>query len=316
MQYHRRITLVGLFVLLVISVVITLSLGVSGFSLWSMDSDTIQNVIYNVRLPRILGAILVGMGLATTGCIMQGLFQNPMADPYILGTASGSALGAVCAMLFLGSEYIPIFAFCGAIISIFVVYTISVNHHHNIETLLLSGIAVSLFLSALLSLLMYSFGNQNWNNIMFWVMGGLSDIGWDDIKLGLFIPVLCLIMWIYSRNLNIMTLGSESATHLGVDVEQTKRILLFISACIIGISVSISGCIGFIGLIIPHIMRIFVGSNNWVLLPSSMVAGSILLIWADTMARSLPGGQIPVGIITAFLGAPFFIYLLRTRAIK
>ncbi|MDD4132751.1 MAG: iron chelate uptake ABC transporter family permease subunit [Methanocorpusculum sp.] len=301
-----------LFVVLLVSIVITTLIGVSGLSLLTFDSEMIQKLLFEVRLPRVLGALLVGGGLAAAGCVMQGLFRNPMADPYIIGTSTGGALGAACAIVFLGGLLMPLFAFIGAAASTITVYIISKrNGRMAVETLLLSGIAVSLFLSAMLSFIMYMSGNSL-HQIMFWMMGGFWNMYWDDVRLALLIPVAAIILYVFSRDLNVMALGEEEAIHLGVNTERTKKILLLVSTFITAIAVSVSGCIGFVGLIIPHIMRIFTGPDHRILLPASMLAGSILLIWADTVARSLPI-EIPVGIITAFLGAPFFIYLLRRR---
>ena len=301
-----------LFVILLVSIVITTFIGVSGLSLLTFDSEMIRKLIFEVRLPRVFGALLVGGGLAAAGCVMQGLFRNPMADPYIIGTSTGGALGAACAIVFLGGLLMPLFAFIGAAASTITVYIISKrNGRIAVETLLLSGIAVSLFLSAMLSFIMYMSGNSL-HQIMFWMMGGFWNIYWDDVGLALLIPVAAIILYVFSRDLNVMALGEEEAIHLGVNTERTKKILLLVSTFITAIAVSVSGCIGFIGLIIPHIMRIFTGPDHRILLPASILAGSILLIWADTVARTLPI-EIPVGIITAFLGAPFFIYLLRRR---
>ncbi len=301
-----------LLVFLLLSIFLTTCIGVSGFSLLTFDPAMIQKLLFEVRLPRILGAILVGLGLAAAGCAMQGLFRNPMADPYIIGTSSGGALGAAIAIVFLGGLFMPVFAFIGATVSTVIVYCISLrNGRVTVETLLLCGIAVSLFLSALLSFIMYISGNSL-HQIMFWMMGGFWNIYWDDVLLGMLIPLACVLLFVFSRDLNVMALGEEEAIHLGVNTEKTKRILLLVSSFITGIAVSIAGCIGFIGLIIPHVMRILTGPDHRILLPASMMAGAILLMWADTAARTLPV-EIPVGIITAFFGAPFFIYLLRGR---
>lgn len=301
-----------LFILLLVSIFITTLIGISGLSLLTFDSEMIQKLLFEVRLPRVLGAVLVGLGLAAAGCVMQGLFRNPMADPYIIGTSSGGALGAAAAIVFLGGFLMPVFAFLGATISTILVYIISQrNGRVTIETLLLCGVAVSAFLSACLSFIMYISGNSL-HQIMFWMMGGFWNIYWDNVLLGLLLPLACIILFFFSRDLNVMSLGEEEAVHLGVNTERTKRILLIVSAFITGIAVSIAGCIGFVGLIIPHLMRILTGPDHRILLPASMMAGSILLMWADTAARTLPV-EIPVGIITAFLGAPFFIYLLRRR---
>jgi iron complex transport system permease protein len=312
MLRHPILLLPVLLIVLLISIVLTTCIGVSGLSLLTFDSDMIRKLIFEVRLPRIIGALLVGGGLAAAGCVMQGLFRNPMADPYIIGTSTGGALGAACAIVFLGGLLMPLFAFIGATASTITVYIISQrNGRMAVETLLLSGIAVSLFLSAMLSFIMYMSGNSL-HQIMFWMMGGFWNMYWDDVSLALLIPAAAVILYIFSRDLNVMALGEEEAIHLGVNTERTKKILLMVSTFITAIAVSVSGCIGFVGLIIPHIMRIFTGPDHRILLPASMLAGSILLMWADTFARTMPV-EIPVGIITAFLGAPFFIYLLRRR---
>ena len=312
MLRHPVLLLPVLLIVLLISIVITTCIGISGLSILTFDSEMIRKLIFEVRLPRVIGALLVGGGLAAAGCVMQGLFRNPMADPYIIGTSTGGAPGAACAIVFLGGLLLPLFAFIGAAASTVTVYIISQrNGRMAVETLLLSGIAVSLFLSAMLSFIMYMSGNSL-HQIMFWMMGGFWNIYWDDVGLALLIPAAAVILYIFSRDLNVMALGEEEAIHLGVNTEKTKKILLVVSTFITAIAVSVSGCIGFIGLIIPHIMRIFTGPDHRVLLPASVLAGSILLICADTFARTLPV-EIPVGIITAFLGAPFFIYLLRRR---
>lgn len=306
------LVLPALLLLLIVSIFLTTSIGVSGFSLLTFETEMIQKLLFEVRLPRVLGAILVGLGLAAAGCVMQGLFRNPMADPYIIGTSSGGALGAALAIVFLGGVFMPLFAFIGATVSTVIVYMISLrNGRVTVETLLLCGIAVSLFLGACLSFVMYISGNSL-HQIMFWMMGGFWNIYWDDVALGLLLPLACVVIYFFSRDLNVMALGEEEAVHLGVNTEKTKRVLLLISAFITGIAVSIAGSIGFVGLIVPHIMRILTGPDHRILLPASMIAGAILLMWADTLARTLPV-EIPVGIITAFLGAPFFIYLLRRR---
>ncbi len=299
-------------VILAVCAVLSLGIGVSGFELFSFSGGMIQKLLLDVRLPRILGAILVGAGLAAAGCAMQGLFRNPMADPYLLGTSSGGSFGAAFSIVFLGGFLQPAFAFFGAIGSTILVYFAAKRSRRvDFETLLLTGIAVSLLLSAMLSFMIYISGSSL-KQIMFFTMGGLWNVYWDDILLGLLIVVGAVILFIFSRDMNVLSLGEEEAVHLGVNTEVTKRILLLVSAFITAIVVSIAGCIGFVGLIIPHIIRLLTGPDHRVLLPASMIAGAILLVLADTVARTLPT-ELPVGIITAFLGAPFFIYLLRRR---
>lgn len=280
-------------------------------------SNVEESIILQIRLPRVLLGVLVGSALAVAGAAMQGLFKNPMADPYVIGISSGAALGATLAVV-LGIQGIfsmPILAFVGAISSAFLVYSLTkVDGQIQTETLLLSGIAVAIFFSALTSFFMYVAGG-NLHKIVFWLMGGLWARGWDHVRVS-FVPILIGIMGIYvfARDLNVMQMGEESAMHLGIEIEQVKKILLALSALIAGIAVSVSGIIGFVGLIIPHIVRIMVGPDHRILIPASALAGAIFLILADSIARTiLSPAELPVGIITAFFGAPFFIYLLRKR---
>ena len=301
-----------LLIILTAAAGLSLFIGVSGTELFSYTPEMIHKLLIDVRLPRILGAAIVGAGLAAAGCVMQGIFRNPMADPYLLGTSAGGSLGAAFSIVTLGGLLQPVFAFIGSLGSTVLVYFASKrNGRVAVETLLLTGIAVSLLFSAILSFLIYSAGS-NIKQIMFFTMGGLWNVYWDDVLLGLFILGAVLVLFIFSRDLNVLSLGEEEAVHLGISTERTKRILLLISAFITAIAVSIAGCIGFVGLIIPHIIRLLTGPDHRILLPASMLAGAILLVLADTLSRSLPT-ELPVGIITALLGAPFFIYLLRRR---
>ena len=273
-------------------------------------------IIFEVRLPRIMLGILVGLSLATAGTALQGLFKNPMADPYIIGVASGAAVGAALSILvlhpFFGIFTTPFMAFIGALCSIFVVYNIAkVGGKIPVDTLLLTGIAVSLFLGAVLSFMMSVAGGAL-HQIFFWLMGGFWLASWTQVKI-IALPVLvCFsLIYLFAKDLNAMLLGEESAQTLGINVENAKRILLVLSAFITAAAVSFSGTIGFVGLIIPHVTRILVGPDHRILFPASALVGGIFLVWMDALARLL--GEMPVGIITAFVGAPFFIYLLKKR---
>lgn len=299
-------------VILLIVIFLSLCIGISGFDLFSYSQEMIQKLLIDVRLPRILGALAIGAGLAAAGCAMQGLFRNSMADPFLLGTSSGGALGAAVSIVAFGGFLQPVFAFIGALgATVLVYFTAKRNGRVATETLLLTGIAVSFLLNALLSFIIYISGNSL-RQIMFFTMGGLSDIFWDKVEISLLIFIGIFILFIFTRDMNILSLGEEEAIHMGINVEKTKGILLLVSTFITAIAVSIAGCIGFVGLIIPHIMRLITGPDHRILLPASMLAGAILLIFADTISRSLPS-ELPVGIITALLGAPFFIFLLRRR---
>jgi iron complex transport system permease protein len=304
----------ALLLFLIVSVILATAIGSSGLSLLELDPVTIRMLLLDYRLPRVLAAVLVGAGLAAAGAAMQGLFRNSMADPYIIGTSSGGALGAAIAIVFLAGVGVPVFAFVGATASTVIVYLISRRDGRvGVETLLLSGIAVSLFLASLLSLMMYISG-QSLHQIVFWLMGGFWNISWDDVGVASIILIGCFCLFLFGRDLNVISLGEEDAIHLGVDVERLKVVLLLLSSFITGIAVSVAGAIGFIGLITPHVMRLIVGPDHRFLIPAAMMTGAILLLWADTFARTLFPSEIPVGIVTSFFGAPFFIYLLRRRS--
>ncbi|MFQ5888174.1 MAG: FecCD family ABC transporter permease, partial [Candidatus Hydrothermarchaeales archaeon] len=248
---------------------------------------------------------------------IQTLFKNPMADPFVVGISSGAALGASIAIIFgLGGLFsLPLLAFFGAATAAFIVYNIAkTGSVVVVETLLLSGIAVAYFFSAITSFLLYSAG-EALHQIIFWLMGGLWASSWT--KIAILLPVFLLsfgVLLLFSRDLNALLLGEEPAKHLGIDVEMIKRIILLAASLLAGVAVAFAGTIGFVGLIIPHITRLLVGPDHRILLPSSALVGAIFLVWSDTVARVLIApAEIPVGVITAFFGAPFFIYLLRSK---
>ncbi len=280
-------------------------------------SNIEESIIIQIRLPRIILGVLVGSALAVAGAAMQGMFKNPMADPYVIGISSGAALGATLAVVLgIGGTFsVPILAFAGAVFSAFLVYNIAkTDTGMQVETLLLSGIAVAIFFSSLTSFLMYVAG-ENLHQIVFWIMGGLWARGWSHVAVAV-VPISLGIIGIYAfaRDLNVMQLGEESALTMGIEIELVKKILLALSALIAGVAVSVSGVIGFVGLIIPHMARIIVGPDHRILIPTSALAGAIFLIFADSVARTvISPAELPVGIITAFFGAPFFIYLLKKR---
>ncbi|SJZ36093.1 FecCD family ABC transporter permease [Selenihalanaerobacter shriftii] len=280
-----------------------------------------QTIIFKIRLPRVLLAGLVGLALATSGTVFQALLKNPMADPYIIGISSGASLGAALGMIldlganFLGLNIIPIFAFVGALITTFIVYNLAkVGQKVSVATLLLAGVAMGSFLSAIVSLLMV-FNDENMHQIVYWIMGSLASKGWADVKMvWIYVLVGYIIVHILAKDLNIMLLGEEAAQSLGIEVEKMKRIILIVGALLAGAAVAGSGVIGFIGLIIPHIVRLLVGPDHRILIPSSALVGAIFLILTDTLARTvIAPTEIPVGIITSLLGGPFFIYLLNQK---
>ena len=324
-----KMVMIYLIVLLGVTIVLTTAIGPvyvppmeivtllgSKLRLCEMSSIPHEVIIFQIRLPRIFLGILVGLSLATAGTALQGLFKNPMADPYIIGIASGAAVGAALSMTFLPSFFsiytTPFMAFLGATFATFLVYSIArVEGRIQVDTLLLTGIAVSLFMGAILSFMMYRV-SHDLAGIFFWLMGGLWLASWTHVKIIVLPVLICFgLIYLFAKDLNAMLLGEESAQTLGINVENVKRILLVLSALITAAAVSFTGTIGFVGLIIPHITRILVGPDHRILFPASALVGGIFLVWTDALARLL--GEMPVGILTAFFGAPFFIYLLRKR---
>lgn len=276
-------------------------------------------IIWAIRFPRVMLAFFVGGALAICGVSYQGIFKNPMADPFILGVSSGAALGATIGIMAKldfycwGMNTVSIFAFIGAIISLLVVYSISkVGRKVPVTTLLLSGIAVGQFLSAAISLCMI-FSND-FQSIIFWTMGSFNAKSWDQLFLVVpYVIIGFVILYSSNREMDIMLLGEDTAAQLGVDTEKLKRKILITTALITGAAVSVTGIIGFVGLIIPHVVRIITGPKHKVLLPYSFVVGGLFMIVCDTVARSLISQEIPVGTITALFGGPFFVYLLKKR---
>ncbi|MDW7739365.1 MAG: iron chelate uptake ABC transporter family permease subunit [Bacillota bacterium] len=280
-----------------------------------------RDILLQIRIPRVLLAAAVGSSLAVSGAVFQGLFRNPMADPYVIGISSGAALGAVFAMLsgfslsVGGFGAVPLFAFFGGTLTILLVYSMArVGRAVPVMTLLLAGIAISSFLSALVSLLTY-FAGEKLHQVIFWLMGGLSGATWLQVKVMVpyaLIGYCCVSL--FSRELNAMLLGEETASHLGVDTEKVKKILLAGASFLVAAAVSTSGIIGFVGLVVPHFIRLVAGPDHRFLIPASALLGGILLIATDTLARVIIAPtELPVGIITALIGAPMFIYLLKKR---
>jgi len=282
----------------------------------SVLSSSYEAIVIDVRVPRVLMAALVGSGLATAGCALQGLFKNPMASPWILGVSSGAAFGASLAILLpisLWGMEVPAFAFLMALLTLFVVYHLSkVRGKTEVQTLVLVGIAIAFFFSALVSVMQYLAGDEL-RAITIWLMGSLSLVTWKHVMFTLpFIVGGILVIYSFSRQLNVMSLDETTALHLGIEAEKVKRVIMISAAVVTAIAVSFTGPIGFVGLIVPHIVRLLIGPDHRLLVPSSCLAGAIFLIWADTLARASMN-EIPVGIITALFGCPFFIYLLRRR---
>jgi len=279
---------------------------------------TSREIVWNLRFPRVCLAFLEGASLSVAGVVMQGLFRNPMADPYVLGVSSGASLGAVLGITLgigraLGLWALPALAFLGALGSTGLVYVLSSrNGRVDTWTLLLSGIAVSSLISSLIAFMMVFF-RERLDEIVFWTMGGLSRATWGSVFWAALYGVPGLyVIWRVSPVLNALSFGEEPAFHMGVPVETAKRTLLWISALITASGVAFSGPIGFVGLIVPHAVRLVAGPDARWLVPLSTLVGGSFLILADLLARTLvPPLEIPVGVLTALSGAPFFLYLLK-----
>jgi iron complex transport system permease protein len=280
---------------------------------WSPMAETI---VWDLRLPRVLEAMVVGLGLAVAGTTFQGLLRNPLADPYVLGTASGAALGAAIAVLIpvriviLEFGLLQGLAFLGALASVTAVYRLArVGGGAPMTSLLLTGYALGSLLAAGLAMAMYLSGTAL-RQIFAYLLGSFESASWARLAGLLPIVVIAsLLVLARARSLNGLLLGEDAASHLGVDVRRERAILLALASLITAACVAVSGLIGFVGLVVPHVVRLVVGPNARLLLPLSALGGAVLLAFADIVARSL--GEIPVGVVTAMIGAPFFLFLLR-----
>jgi iron complex transport system permease protein len=275
------------------------------------------NIILYIRLPRILAALLVGSALAMGGVSMQGLFRNPMASPDILGVSTGASLGAVIAVttgLFaFNIFFLPLLAMVGALIASTLIYLVSsYKGKTSLLFVVLAGLAISSLFNGLVSAILLFSQEYEVSQFIFWTMGGLEGRMWKHVLLPL--PVLLpgmAVLFLFTRELNLFALGEESAHSLGMHVERTKRIILAITAIVTGMAISISGPVGFVGLLIPHLFRMLIGPDHRLLLPVSAVGGALFLLVCDLLGRILvPPFEIRVGIITAVLGSPYFLYLI------
>ena len=283
--------------------------------------STTETIILEIRLPRVILAGLVGAALALAGATYQGLFRNPLADPYLIGVAQGAALGAVVGFLLpfdwhgMGFGIIPILAFTGALFSVAVVYSLArVGKTLPMTTLILAGVALGALFGSIVSYLIITSG-EKMHGIIFWLMGSFSLSEWSEVKVVLpYVVVGVTVILLYARSLNVMQLDEEQAQQLGINVEKVKLVLLAAATLITAAAVSFVGTIGFVGIIIPHAVRLIWGPDHRFLLPLSVLTGAVFLILADLVARTvLAPVEIPIGVITAICGAPFFLYLLRRR---
>lgn len=283
-------------------------------------SSVHHTIVKQIRLPRVLLGFLVGASLAICGTAMQGVFRNPLASPYILGIASGASTGAALAILFVSGSalVLPSGAFVGAAIAVALVYNLAQGRDGktSIFTLILAGVAVGALFSAVTSFLIFlSSGGERLSDVLFWIMGGLGRSNWTAVAVLAPVAVAGFAaVQFFTRDLNALSLGEEGAFHVGVKPEVLYRWLLGLTTLLTAAAVAMAGTIGFVGLVIPHIMRLLVGPDHRRLLPAAALAGGCFLVWSDMAARALfAPAELPVGVITAFFGAPFFLYLLKTK---
>ena len=278
-------------------------------------------ILFSVRLPRIIFAGIVGAALSLGGVFFQAILRNPLADPYILGISGGSALGAIIGILIgAGSFYlgIPLLAFLGALATVFLVFVMAGGNRGPLldNSLLLSGVVVNAFFSAAILFFLSIVNSMELHSITFWLMGDLSHASVKEIcVVGVCLLVGFILLYAQARKLNLIVQGEDTAEHLGVNVERTKQWLLIVTSLITAVAVSLAGIIGFVGIMVPHLMRLVFGSDHRLILPVSALFGASFLIVADTIARVVfAPAELPVGVITALCGAPYFIFLLKRKA--
>ena len=320
---RRRIVLPILVAVLLLLMLAATMIGIVGFSpasvvdnLWRGISGEGADVIFwNLRLPRIVLCVLIGAVLSVSGGTYQAVFRNPLTDPDVLGISSGASLGAAVAIL-LGLEGsffgVGLLALATALLTVVLIYKIaSLGNRMHTATLLLTGVCFTFLATAIVSFLMV-INQDKMDRIIFWTMGSFSTVAWSDVLILLPVAVLGIaVVLFHSRDLNLLLVGSETAKSLGVEVKRVKKILLFCTTLMVAFAVSACGVIGFVGLVVPHCVRLVVGSDNRLIIPYSVVAGGIFLLLCDTLARTvLMPSEIPVGSVTALVGAPMFIYLL------
>lgn len=332
LQIGFPVILIGLFIVLAVSFLLTLCLGamkispsstyqIIGEKLFGIHSlgDLVPsnaeiNIIWKIRFPRVLLTVFVGAGLALCGSVMQATVQNPMAEPYLLGISSGASLGATFSIFVGFAAATPLFAFIGSIIATMAVLALAAYKGKMTSSkLVLSGMVVNALFSAISNFIISLAGDsEGMMTIKFWTMGSLTRAKWDNIWLPIIVVIVCSIFFLTQyRVLNTMLMGDEAAITLGINLSLYRKIYMVVMSLLTGILVATCGIIGFVGLIIPHIVRSIVGSDHRKLIPSTLLLGAIFLMWADAIARILiENVEMPIGIITALVGAPFFVYIL------
>jgi iron complex transport system permease protein len=326
----------ALIALLMLASILSVTTGAAGVSLAHVTADWITGkeiglrervVLFDIRLPRLAMAVMVGAALAVAGAVMQGLFRNPLADPGIVGVSAGAGLGAVASIVLggmlpgalaatLGPHLVPVAAFLGAWAATLLLYRVASRAGRtSVATLLLAGIAMAAMAGALTGVLTYLADDQQLRDLTFWAMGSLAGASWSKLAVatGLIVPALILAPQL-ARGLNALALGEAAAAHMGTDVERLKRHCVLAVAALAGASVALAGGIGFVGIVVPHLLRLIAGPDHRRLLVDSALLGAALLVLADLIARLIVSpAEMPIGIVTAILGAPVFLWILLQR---
>jgi iron complex transport system permease protein len=321
---------------LIISISIGISVGavpvhtgtVWGIILYKFSPDLVEQtwskgreaIVWDIRFPRTLLAIMVGSGLAIVGASLQSVTRNLLADPHLLGISSGGAFGAILALLhtglFIGLLTVPLLAFLGALFATFIVLMVSrLTSSTSADRLVLAGVAVSFIIMSCANILIFLGDPKATHTVVFWMLGGLGLAQWNQLIYPLIVLLICGL-WLFSqaRVLNAMTVGDETASTLGINVTKFRFVIFVVCALITGVMVAFSGIIGFVGLMVPHIVRMFVGGDYFRVLPLSALLGAIFLLWADIAARKImPPEDMPIGIVTGLVGGVFFVWLLRRK---
>lgn len=335
LSFARRLSL-ALIVLLLIACYASLAIGASELPLWSVLRDMAtgdevarihQIVLFDIRLPRLILGVLIGASLAVSGAMMQGLFRNPLADPGIVGVGAGAGLGAVIAIVvgsflplafqnWAGSALVPVCAFIGAWVSTIALYGVSTRGGKtSVATMLLAGIALGSMIGAVIGILTYMADDAQLRDLTFWGMGSLAAATWSKVlTVGPAILICLALAPLLARGLNGLALGEAAAMHIGINVQRTKNLAILFVAVTTGLAVSVSGGIGFVGIVVPHLLRLASGPDHRALLVNAGLLGATLLVAADVISRTIVApAELPIGIITAILGSPVFLWILLTR---
>ena len=325
------IYLAGLVILLIFSVLVSLSIGEMNlgfadiFSILQRGNDSMEyTILSQIRFPRILLGIAVGGSLSLSGILLQGVYRNPLVEPYTLGISGGASLGVAFAIVFglhqlIGSFVLPMAGFAGSFLIIFLVYTISSRSGRiNIQSMLLTGVMVSFIASSAMMLLMATTSSENLHGIIFWIMGSLDEPDMSLIYITLILAVCSLAAsYLFVQPLNALRLGEEKAKHLGINTDTAIKLLFLMASLLAGVSVAVAGVIGFVGLIIPHLMRILVGSDYRILLISSFLSGAIFLVISDVIARTIISpNELPIGVITGIVGGIVFLLMMSRSSYR